>query len=726
MFLRQMCKQIANNMRQKRHFGSLTSVLAVICLFPVGIAQSPVAVAQEPAVFLSYFGTPGLLDMPSAVQMADGNLGFTVAGAGTTRRNTLTFQISPRLSGSFRYAIISGFDPTNDRFDRSFDLTYLLRQETDWGPGVAVGLRDFAGTGIYSSEFLAATKSFGSRFRATVGLGWGRLAQRDGFDNPLSRLSGYFENRPRASAGGIDTTGQLDFGSWFRGDAAVFGGLEWMPNDRTRVVVEYSTDQYNIEAVRGLIDQQSPLNIGVNYRFRNGVDLGLYYMYGTDVGVSLSYVLDPVNPPSAGGIEAAPPALLPRDRAAALSWDLSGPRRQGPAFDRLAAGLAAEGLVLNGIEQSGSVVTVYLGNPTYAAGAQAIGRAARVLANSAPADVTTFRIVPVAGGIPLSQVSVQRSDLEELEHALEGSWQSYTRAEITDAAGLQGPFGPPLNAPPFSYAITPYLAPSLFDPDNPVRVDAGIEVSASYAVTPQLVFSGAIRQPILGNLDTATRLSDSILPHVRSDFALYDKASDLELSFLTADYFFRPGPDLYGRVTAGYLEPMFAGVSTEVLWKPVTGPLALGIEVNYAVQRGFARDFALQDYDVVTGHASAYYDFGAGYHGQLDIGRYLAGDWGGTVTLDRRFSNGVSVGAFFTLTDVSFDDFGEGSFDKGISLTIPISWLSGQPSRTDFSTTIRPLLRDGGARLDVNNRLYDLTSDYHDPALQDRWGRFWR
>ena len=179
-----MCKQIANKLRQRRLFGGLTHFLAVVCLLPATVALTPTVSAQDSGVYLSYFGTPGLLDMPSAAQMGDGTLGFTVAGAGTTRRNTLTFQISPRLSGSFRYAIISGFDPTNDRFDRSFDLTYLVRQESDWGPSVAVGLRDFAGTGIYSSEFLAATKSFGSQFRATVGLGWGRLAQRDWFDNP--------------------------------------------------------------------------------------------------------------------------------------------------------------------------------------------------------------------------------------------------------------------------------------------------------------------------------------------------------------------------------------------------------------------------------------------------------------------------------------------------------------------------------------------------------------
>jgi Exopolysaccharide biosynthesis protein YbjH len=528
MILRQMCKENAEIRRKKRFFSSLTCLLAIACFFP-----APVMQAQD-ASYMSTFGTPGLLDMPSALQLPDGNLAFTIARAGSTQRNTLTFQISPRLSGSFRYAIIRDFDPGLDRFDRSFDLTYLLRQESDWGPGVAVGLRDFAGTGIYSSEFLAATKSFGPQFRATIGLGWGRLAQRDGFDNPLASLANYFETRPRAAAGGISTTGQLDFGSWFRGDTAVFGGLEWMPNDRTRIVLEYSTDAYRIETKHGVIEQQSPLNIGVNYRFRNGVDLGLSYMYGTDVGVSLTYVLDPENPPSAGGIESAPSALLPRDRTAALSWHLVGNQPQGPALDVLSAGLAEQGLILDGIEQSGSLVTVYLGNPTYAAGAQAVGRAARILANSAPADVTAFRIVPVAGGIPLSQVTVQRSDLEELEHALDGSWQSYTRAQIEDAAGLNGPFGAPLNSPAFSFDISPYLSPSLFDPDNPFRADAGLQASASYAVTPQFVLSGAIRQPVLGNLDTASRISDSILPHVRSDFALYDKASDLELSYLTS------------------------------------------------------------------------------------------------------------------------------------------------------------------------------------------------
>jgi hypothetical protein len=108
------------------------------------------------------------------------------------------------------------------------------------------------------------------------------------------------------------------------------------------------------------------------------------------------------------------------------------------------------------------------------------------------------------------------------------------------------------------------------------------------------------------------------------------------------------------------------------------------------------------------------------------VGRYLAKDWGGTFGIDREFDNGIRIGAFATFTDVSFDDFGEGSFDKGIRLHIPLSALTGQRSEVSISRTIRPVQRDGGARLEVDTRLYEQVRQYQQPALQGQWGRFWR
>ena len=96
------------------------------------------------------------------------------------------------------------------------------------------------------------------------------------------------------------------------------------------------------------------------------------------------------------------------------------------------------------------------------------------------------------------------------------------------------------------------------------------------------------------------------------------------------------------------------------------------------------------------------------------------------MTVNREFNNGVKVGGYFTLTDVPFDDFGEGSFDKGLRIEIPFSFITGQPLRRVFGQTIQPILRDGGARLKVQNRLYPLVRDYRGPELSDGWGRYLR
>jgi hypothetical protein len=171
---------------------------------------------------------------------------------------------------------------------------------------------------------------------------------------------------------------------------------------------------------------------------------------------------------------------------------------------------------------------------------------------------------------------------------------------------------------------------------------------------------------------------------------------------------------------------MYGGVSSELLWKPQNSRLALGAEVNWTKQRAFDDMFGFRDYDVATGHLSAYYQFDGGFMGQIDVGRYLAGDTGATVTLAREFDNGWKIGAFATLTNVSSEDFGEGSFDKGISLTIPIDWITGKPERRAINTTIRPVQRDGGARLAVPGRLYETVRGQQASALDASWGRFWK
>ncbi|EET49755.1 YjbH domain-containing protein [Thalassobium sp. R2A62] len=681
---------------------------------------------------LSTLGTPGLIDMPTAEVLDDGHVALTTNRFGDISRNTMTFQVLPRVFGVFRYSINRGYFGTReignpDLFDRSFDLNYQIFDETEDRPAVAFGLRDFGGTGILSSEYIVATKHFGERFIATGGIGWGRMAQRGAFDNPLAILSDHFADRPNASSGGIAATGQLDFGSWFRGDAAFFGGIEYQATDRLSFQLEYSSDAHENEVGRGIIDIDSPFNVGLNYAYPNGGALRAFVIGGATVGLQYSYTFDPAERRSPGGLEEAPLPIPPRNDAVLASWGLDDPTTQGRAEELLKSLLNNEGIALEGFSTAGSTAIVRIQNRRFDVEAQAIGRTARVMANVLPASISTFEIIVQPFGIPNSLVTLRRTDLETLQTDYDGAWLSQARSQIVDAPTnigrgdeLDGAF------PKFSYGLTSYTALSFFDPDQPVRFDAGPQLTIGYQPSPGLSFDGVFRYPLYSSIDDATRQSNSVIQRVRSDAALYAIESDFEINRLTAEYMFRPAPNYFGRVTAGYLEDMYAGVSGEILWYPVDSNLALGAELNYVVQRDFDMLFGLQDYDVVTGHASAYYDFGNGFVGQVDAGRYLAGDWGATFGVDREFNNGFKIGAYFTLTDVSFDDFGEGSFDKGIRFSVPNSWFTGEPSRETVTRTIKPVQRDGGARLNVANRLYGVTRDYRADSLSDGWGRVFR
>ncbi|WP_170433251.1 YjbH domain-containing protein [Ruegeria arenilitoris] len=688
--------------------------MALVCAAATGMAQ-----AQS----VSTYGTPGLLEIPTAEMFEDGMLVFTAAGLRNSGRGTMTFQMLPWVNGSFRYAVIDRFkSPDRTLYDRSFDVHFRLREESKHSPAIVMGLRDFGGTGIYAAEYFVATKTFQDRFKVTGGIGWGRMAGRGAFSNPLGIFGDRFDTRPVSDEGGISTTGQLDFGNWFRGDAALFGGVSWQYNDRLTFLAEYSPDLYTQEGIANGLRVKSPINVGLQYRFKNGTQLTTSYLYGTTLGLTLSYFVDPRKAVTPGGQGAAPPPLRPEAQIAAATAD----RSQGDIRDRLQNALDQEGLRLVYLSGTGDTVQVGVENNRYGQAAQALGRTARVLANEEPPQAEQFDIALMSNGVPLSAVRVNRDDLYELEHDPDNAWRSFARAEISDTIPLlQG--GILTDAyPHFSYRFGPYLNLSFFDPDDPLRYEVGAALGLDYTLLPGFTLSTELRQPILSTLDDSTRVSDSPLPHVRSDWAIYARESNLRVEHMTAEYMWRPGKDLYARTTLGYLETMFGGLSTELLWYPTDSRLALGVEANYVAQRDYDVLFGFQDYNVATGHVSAYYDLPGDYHAQVDVGRYLAGDYGATFTLDREFTNGFKVGAFFTLTDVSFDDFGEGSFDKGIRLEIPVSWLTGRPSRNKIAQTIRPILRDGGARLNVRNRLYGVTREARAQDLSRGWGRFWR
>ena len=87
-----------------------------------------------------------------------------------------------------------------------------------------------------------------------------------------------------------------------------------------------------------------------------------------------------------------------------------------------------------------------------------------------------------------------------------------------------------------------------------MRAEAGVQLDVSYRPSPGLTFSGRFRYPVAGNIGGSDRVSDSRIEPVRTNAVRYARESDLEINRLTAEYMFRPGEDLFGRVSGGYLE----------------------------------------------------------------------------------------------------------------------------------------------------------------------------
>ncbi len=698
-----------------RHLTAALALCTTLCAGPV---------VAEMTKSLNLNGATGLIDLPSGEMQDDAAFTFSVANAGPMTRATIAFQFSERLSASFRFHTWRDwnelFPADSEKYtDRAFDIRYQVLKEGKYLPSLTIGLIDFTGEGLLSSEYIAATKSFGDRFKVTAGLGWGRLGSEGSIGQP-------FGTRPPLAE---DDKDKPNIDQWFRGDAAPFAGVEVKLTDRWTFKGEYSSDAYVLEESRGVVERSSPFNFGFEYQKGPNTRYGVYSLYGTEVGFVFHMILDPKNRVAGGVMGAAPVPVKARPSRASDPDAYDGgwvtQSDAGPLLRKnLAKRLAVDGISIDNMAFTAKTVEVRIRSGRIDAGAQAIGRVARALSHVMPASVETFEIVSMANGHGASKVTIKRSDLEALEYAADNATLLRSRVTFGDAGPAPDyALGTEDLYPDFRWSLKPALRMG-----EPLKGDLGARLSATYDMRPGLVFSGSVYAKVYSNVDGASGPSASTLPHVRSDGGLYSTNGEIALERLTMAWFARPAPNLYSRVSLGYLERMHAGVSGELLWKPVESKLALGAELNYTKQRNTdgMLGFDEYDYDVVTGHVSAYYDFGNGYLGQIDVGKYLAGDLGATLSFDRVFVNGWRVGAFATLTDASSAEFGDGSFDKGIRFTVPLSWALGNQSRNTFGATLRNGGGDGGARFEVDGRLYDSIRDYHGGALDSEWGRVWR
>ena len=390
-------------------------------------------------------------------------------------------------------------------------------------------------------------------------------------------------------------------------------------------------------------------------------------------------------------------------------------------------GIAAQDLPLLGLGREGPKLVIIVENNHFRRDTEAIARTARVLSGTAPLDIDYFEITVSHVGQPVTTVTLPRTQIDKLAQGSGSPAELFEAAEITPGRPEALNHIQPGLFPQFNTFLFPVYRQSLFDPDNPIYVRFGVGGTAGLRLTRGLFLEATLMQSLYDNFNRITRETNSVLPHVRSDFPRYLKEGKFELASLTSSYFFKFAPEIYGRISGGYLEEMFAGAGGELLYRPFGARWAVGVDLWTVRQRDYHELLDLRRYQAITGHITAYYELP--WHDvrvAVSAGQYLAGDKGVTFEFFRRFSTGVEIGAWFSLTNVSAARFGEGSFDKGIRIIIPFEWAAPFATQTGYDLSLRSIQRDGGQKLGGDAILYGITDPSNYGNLINEWNSVFR
>lgn len=645
----------------------------------------------------SDFGNSGLITVPSARHKADGSLTATISSDQVANLFNITYQATPWLETTFRYTIFNPYDREFSRDtlrDRSYEVKLRLLNERKILPQVSIGVRDILGTGVWSAEYLVASKKFGG-FDATLGIGWGRLGEREGFDNPLSFLSDSFDRRPSAQEGGR-LGGKIRGATFFRGQAAYFGGIRYsLTSLPISATLEYSSDEYRRESFFGSLKSRSPYSAGLTWHPNAFSSLTLSRKRGEYWSMRLTSSLDLKSDP-------------PRRREYFASAEDSFRVEQEFSFlnlqrwyDRLLFDAESSGLkLLSAHQKPGSnEVTLEIENSSYALTGDAVNQAFVLSDLHLPRTYKSVRLLLRDEGLLGPTIEYWR-DLGGTRRVSDSGFEA-DRISVLEPRELRRKtettiYGYPRLATGADFA----LRLQLMDPLEPMKHQLFAKLSARLLVSENINVRAALTVDVDNNFNTR-RPSDSVLPRVRSEINRYLSEGENGVDSLYAEFRDSLTKDLHVRSYFGIFEEMFGGIGSEVLYEPFRNRWALGANLNWVKQRDYDRGFEFLDYEVLTGHVSAFYatpwyDFDIAIH----AGRYLAGDTGVTYEARRTFDNGFSIGAFFTRTNVSAEEFGEGSFDKGLFLQIPIAAIFPINTRSSYRTVIRSLERDGGRRLE--------------------------
>jgi len=681
----------------------------------------------------SRYGGIGLIELPSARFSKEGNLRLGITSSWPYEVTALMATPFPWMEAVYRYTEIKNdlysdipaFSGNQTLKDKGFDFKFKLLKESKYLPNVALGLRDLAGTGLFSGEYIVASKRFWD-LDTTLGIGWGSLAGTGHYSNPLIRIAERFKSRTGEQGAG----GEFAFDDWFSGSqVSLFGGFEYsLPFRGWRLKVEYDQSNladepwidspYNFSLVSGVNDM-----IEYSVGYKGGHEFLFSFFLKGDFGTGTGAIVPKIDPP----INLTPPNAKDQNR---LFKD------RELLFGSINANLAIAKIYTQGASIRGNELILTINQAKFRSQPRAIGRSIRVASLLAPDFIKYITINTMNADVELASVTVRRDDFTNAINFNGSTAEIYRTATISSPLQhyKKSDFKPRVIFPEIRTNIAPAVRNMIGGPEAFYLGQLWIRINNTIKFRRGLEFSTVIGLNLWQNFNELRTPSDSVLPHVRSDIQEYLKEGQNNIMRMKLDYIFSPYKDIYARLDAGLLEEMFGGVGGEILYRPFDKTWAVGLSFHRVKQRDFKQKFGFlkgprtgvgtkgMKYEVETGHLEIYKEFPSqGVIAQVMAGKFLAGDKGATLDVSRRFSTGLRLGFFFTLTDATKEEFGEGTFDKGIYFQIPHDLFFTNFSTGQVFFGIHPLTRDGGALLVQHHSLYSITGNTAKYEIERDW-----
>ncbi len=669
----------------------------------------------------SNYGITGLLEMPNARFMREASLKFNFSSSFPNEYTSLTASPFPWFESTFRYTEIknqlygpSAYSGNQSWKDKGFDLKFRINKEKYFLPQFALGLRDIAGTGTFSSEYLVATKSIGN-FDITAGLGWGVLGADNNIKNPLAEYKDRFEIR---SSDYGDQGGDFNYLSWFSGDTALFGGIEYnLHKYGLRFVLEYDTSNPDINKFNPT-EVRSRINAGVNYFFSNNLDLGLAFERGTNFRVSFSlkgnFLEDNIKKPRPKNLV----KLNKTQQKRALD-------DKNIFYRSLNRSLVDEKIFIQGSTYKKEKVSVSVATPRFTSYSRTAGRTAGIVSALSSDETEFIEIHLMNGDLELAKINLDKKEFDKAKSFNSSPNEVLKMSDISSSSDdplyMKSEFMPKVNFPEFNWSMSPALKHQIGGPEGFYLGQLFWKTDMSLKLRRNFTIYSSVGLNIYDTFKNFNNPSASTIPHVRSDIQDYLREGKNNIQRFQLEYMYSPLKDIFIRADIGLLEEMFGGIGGEIFYRPFEKRYSFGLTLHKVKQRGYQQRFKFKDYENITGHLSLYTDLPYGITSKVSVGEYLAGDKGASLDLSRRFKSGFVLGVFATKTNISAEEFGEGSFDKGFYLSVPTQLFYSDFRTGNISFGLHPLTKDGGATLNLHNSLFGIVADSSKKAILRDW-----